>query len=257
MGLFDLFDDTTDTSSTTTVNLRNMDELNRGQGKRAELGGNLQEDQLKQLMALLGRGGQAQAEGDIDAARAESMTLMDMLRGAQGGPSKQNILQGQKFAQQIFAPQQQALQQQFQQAETDTSRLAARLGRQVDDPILRAKLAQAQGQQVGQLQAQQGAFAAQSAQGFQTQALDLQNQLAGIRGGLATQALQNRQALMGMGQSLLSQERQFRLASAGQQTVGQQTNQGGFGDFLGATMAGAGTVGKLMGMGGFAPGGTT
>lgn len=245
MGLFDLFDDVTDTKQSTRVDLRNMDELNQGQGAAAEFGSQLQMDELKALRDLITGGGIGQAQGDIAGARQESMTLIDMLRNAQAGPSRQNIAQAQNFANQMFAPQEQAMQTQFRQAETDTSRLAARLGRQVNDPILRAKLAQSQADMSGQLQAQKGAFAAQSAFGMQQQGLDLQGQLMNVRGGLASQALQNRQTLLGLGQSLLQQERQFRLGAAGQTTTGQTTQQGGFGDVMGAIGAGAGTIAKL------------
>jgi hypothetical protein len=251
MGLFDLFDDVTDTKQTTTVNLRDMADINQGQGELAEMGQGVQRDQLQGLMQLLTQGGQAQAQGDVQGARQESMNLIDMLRNAMGGPSQQNTAQAQRFSQSIFAPQEQALQQQFKQSETDTSRLAARLGRPVNDPILRAKLAESQGNAAAQLQAQKGAFTAQNAMGFQQQGLDLQSQIAGIRGGLATQALQNRQALFGLGQSLVNQERNFRLATAGQTTMGQTTQQGGLMDAIGA---GAAIGGTLMGMPSFGGG---
>lgn len=245
MGLFDLFDSKTDQSSTTRVNLRNMDQLNQGEGELSQTAREAQLGQFQDLQGLLTRGGTEQAGGDIDAARQSQMDLLQALRGAQGGPTAQNVAQGQAFARDIFAPQQEALNQNFEQSETETARLAARLGRSVDDPILRAKLAQSQAQETRMLGAQQGALAAQSAQGFQNQALQMQNQIAQVRGGLATQALQNRQALMGMGQSLLQQERNFRLSAANRQTTGSSTQQGGFGDVLGAGLAGAGAIAKL------------
>lgn len=246
-GMTDAFDDVTDESSTNKINLRDFEELIKGRsGLEGEASG-IQMDQLKQLGQLLTQGGTEQVAGDLAGQRSESMTLMDMLRQAQQGPSSQNINSAQNFSNQIFAPQEQAMQQQFKQSETDTSRLAARLGRPVNDPILRAKLAESQGNAMGQLQAQKGAFTAQNAMGFQQQGIDMQSQLAGIRGGLATQALQNRQALMGMGQSLVNQERQFRLGTATQTGTGQRVNQGGIGDVIGAITGIGGTAAKIMG----------
>lgn len=241
-----LFDDKTTASSVSTVNLRNFEDLIKGQSGLAADAYDVQTGGLENLRNLLTRGGTAQIEGDIDAARSAQLSLAQMLQQAQSGPSSQNVVSAQNFANSIFAPQEQAMRQQFKQSETETSRLAARLGRQVDDPILRAKLAESQAVQMGQLGAQKGAFTAQTAQGFQNQALQMQNQLAQVRGGLATQALQNRQTLMGMGQSLLNQERQFRLNTATRTGNATQTQQGGWGDVIGAA---TGIAGTFMGLG--------
>lgn len=246
---YDAFDDVIDQSSTSTVNLRDFEDLTKGQSGLAADAYDVQTGGLENLRNLLTRGGTAQVEGDIDAARGAQLSLAQMLQQAQSGPSSQNLVDAQGFANSIFKPQELALQQQFKQSETETSRLAARLGRQVDDPILRAKLAESQAVQSAQLGAQKGAFTAQTAQGFQNQALQMQNQLAQVRGGLATQALQNRQALMGMGQSLLNQERQFRLNTATRTGNQQQIQQGGFGDAFGAVLGVAGVGAKFAGMG--------
>lgn len=245
LGLFDLFDDKSKTTTSSTVKLRDMDQLNRGEGDLAQSARESQGAQFGELEQLLTRGGMSQAEGDLDQARMAQLDLAQMLRGAQAGPSEQDTIRAQKFAQDIFAPQQEALSQTFRDQETETARLAARLGRTVDDPILRARLAQSQADQTRMLGAQQGAFTAQTAQGFQNQALQLQNQLAQVRGGLASQALQNRQALMGMGQSLLTQERNFRLATANKQTTQTGTSEGGFGDLIGAAGGIASSVAGL------------
>lgn len=235
-------------STTTRVNLRNVDELNKGEGAQAQAGRDLQMGQFDDLSSLLQRGGTAQIEGDIDQARAESLTLADQLRAAQAGPNEAQMAQAQRFSQDIFAPQQEALNQSFIRSETDTARLAARLGRSVDDPILRARLAESQGNQTAMLQAQQGAFTAQTAQAFQGQQLERQNQLANLRGGLASQALQNRQALLGMGQSLLQQERQFRLSAAGQTQTSTGQSGGGTAGAIGGALAGAGAGLQAFGM---------
>jgi len=227
-------------TTTSAVQLNDVDKLNEGEGELATAARESQMGQFGNLESLLTQGGMSQAQGDISAARGEQLTLANMLREAQGGPNEAQMTRAQAFSRDIFAPQEEALRQSFGDAETETSRLAARLGRSVDDPILRAKLASSQADQMASLQARQGAFTAQSAQGFQNQALQMQNQLAQVRGGLATQALQNRQALMGMGQSLLQQERNFRLAQAGRTSTTTQNSGGGLGGAIGGALAGAG-----------------
>lgn len=236
--------------TTTQLNLRDMAELNEGEGELAQAARQSQMGQFGDLSQLLTQGGMEQASGDISAARAEQLNLAEMLRSAQGGPSEAQIARAQRFSQDIFAPQQEALRQQLDSAETETARLAARLGRPVDDPILRAKLASSQADQIANLQARQGAFTAQTAQNFQAQQLQRQSQLAGVRGGLATQALQNRQALMGMGQSLLQQERNFRLRAAGSTSTTNTSSGGGVAGAIGGALAGAGAglgaIGKFQ-----------
>lgn len=227
-------------TTNTEVRLRDMSELNEGEGELAQAARQSQMGQFGDLQQLLTQGGTSQVAGDLQAARTEQLGLANMLREAQGGPNEAQITRAQQFAQDIFAPQQQALNQQFQTAETDTARLAARLGRSVDDPILRAKLAERQAEQTAGLQARQGAFTAQTAQDFQAQQLQRQNQLAQVRGGLATQALTNRQALLGMGQSILNQERNFRLQTAGRTSSTQGNSGGGTAGAIGGALAGAG-----------------
>jgi len=120
-GITDAFDDVSDSSSISRVGLRSFDDLKRGRSELEESASESQQAQFDQLNALLGRGGQAQVEGDIDAARSEQLNLAQLLRQAQSGPSSQNINAAQNFASAIFNPQEVALQQQFQQGETDGS----------------------------------------------------------------------------------------------------------------------------------------
>ena len=162
---------------------------------------------------------------------------------AQGGmPSDTQITQANQFAQALFAPQQEALNNSYTQAKQDVARTAAILGRPIDDPILNAKLAQFQGQQQAELSANQGAFAAQFAQQMPTQMLNLQQQLASIRAGLASQAIANRQALFNIGNTMQTQGQNFRLGTA-TQTV---QSGGGFGGAINGAIAGIGAAGKLF-----------
>jgi len=159
------------------------------------------------------------------------------------------LSRGQAVAERLFAPQRLALQQQFEQAGIETGRLSAQLGRQVDDPILRAKLAQAQGRQLGVLGAQQGAVALQLGQQFGQQQLTGQVGRAQILGGLGQQAFGTQQALLGLGSQLIQTERAFRLQQAGQTVTG--VSGGGLkGAITGALGGAAGGLKLAQGFGG-------
>jgi len=164
------------------------------------------------------------------------------------------LSRGQDVAQQLFAPQRLALQQQFEQQGVETSRLSAQLGRQVDDPILRAKLAQAQGQQLGVLGSQQAALSLQLGRQFGQEQLAGRAGRAQILGGLGQQAFGTQQGLLGLGQNVLAQERQFRLARAG--VTETTTSGGGLKGAITGALGGAGAgLNLAQGLGSFGGGG--
>lgn len=238
-------------TQTTQVNLRDINELNRGRSGLEASGVGAQEQMLAQLQALLGAG---PGQSDVQAGLAAQQGLASLLQqqAAAGGPSGQNLQQAGDFAKSIFAPQQLAMQQAFSEQNIAQSRLAAKLGRPANDPILRNKLAQEQTRQQAMLQAQQGAFTAEQAQGMQNRQLQLTEALANVRGGLASQAFQNRQALLQMGQSLAQAERQYRLQTAGQTSTNTSSSGGGIGGAISGALAGfggmAGAAGGLSSM---------
>lgn len=201
-------------------------------------------EQLKLLQDLIGAGpGQADVTAGADASRGLA-SLLEQISGQGGRPSAADLQSARQLAGDVFAPEEQAVRAGFAEQEQSTSQLAARLGRQVNDPILRAKLAQEQTRQLGQVGARRTAFAAQEAQQAPMRQIGLAESLANVRGGLASQALANRQALFTLGQSALQAERQFRLGSASQTRT--ESSGGGLLDTIGGI---AGGIGGLVGIG--------
>lgn len=146
-----------------------------------------------------------------------------------GGPSEQDISGAQRFTQDIFAPQQVAMRQAFEQQAQQNNRLATRLGRSADDPILAAKLAQEQTRQLQQLESQKTAFSAQNAEDRMGRQLSLSELLR-------NQALQNRQMIAGFGQTHAS----IGASVAGASGTASQVQVGNFGTALAGALGGAG-----------------
>lgn len=177
-----------------------------------------------------------------------------------GLPSEELINQAGGFAQNIFAPQQVALNQAFQQQNTDSMRARALQGRSAADPILAAKLGQSQAEQTALLQAQQGAFQSQLALQLPQQQIQALGQRADILLGLGNQAMNNRMSLLGQGSALLGAERQFQIATSEQFQTGRQSGQGGgvmggITGALGGLGAGAGAANSIQGIFGMGGGG--
>lgn len=169
-----------------------------------------------------------------------------------GAASQGDISRANQFTQSIFAPQQTQLNQAFQQQLYGANQQAALSGRDVNDPLLRAKLAQEQTRQQQTLGAQQTAFSAQQA-----------NQYSQDRLGYAGQAAQNDLSTYGnlfnTAQQGLQSERSFGMQKA-QGEFMQQANSTSFAQRLGATLQGgiagagaglqAGGLSSLFGGGG-------
>lgn len=228
-------------SQTSTVDLPAASELEK------YLSGNLTGG-YKGLEELIGMGpGGSDVTAALESQRGLA-GLLEQMQASGGMPSAEQIGQAQGYASDIFAPQRQQLQTDFSYQAEQANQLAAQLGRPINDPILRAKLARSQTEQSGQLAARQGAFAAEYANKLPYQTLDLAQSLANVRGGLASQAFANRQMLMTMGSQLLGGERNFRLGAANRTTTSKEG--GGLGGFIGGALAGAGTgarVGSMFG----------
>lgn len=158
----------------------------------------------------LGTGGifQQGQQSQVDLA-----TLLKQMQQSGGLPNQQDISQSSDIVNQLFASQKQAQTSAFQDQLTQANRAAAMSGRGVNDPVLRAKLAQEQTRQNAQLSANQGAA---------TQQLALS--LPGQRLGYATQASN---ALVGAGQNALNAyQNQYQTgAQAQQQDYGQRFGQ--------------------------------
>jgi hypothetical protein len=200
-------------------------------------------DISKQFGDLQGLVGVGPGQADVKNAYGAQKDLASLLQSySQGGylPTSGDFQTATGFARDAFAPQQTALNQQFQQQGVDAARLAAQLGRPVNDPILRAKLAQQQVSAQQNLASQQTAMSSQMAQNMPMQRLGFAQDFTNLQSNLATQAMSNRQALLSVGQSIQNSERQFRLGTATRTNETQQSGGGGLQGFISGAMTGAG-----------------
>lgn len=243
--------DTSNTSSNSysSVDLRDSAALDKGRSGVETAGSNASMDQFNQLLALTNAGPGAEA---VSQGFQASNSYADMLNNVlqSGGRANQNQIDASnQYASQIFAPQQTALNQQFNDQRIQASRMAAKLGRPGNDPILANKLAQEQTRQQSMLNSQQGAFGAQYADSMVGRQLDLGSSLMNVRQGLATQAMNNRTTLMGLGQQLVNSERNYRLQTAGRSNSsnGTQSSGGGLAGAISGGLAGFGTGAATFG----------
>jgi hypothetical protein len=236
-GLGGLFGDSSSSSSSSEsgIRLAPESELEKLAG-RSQMGG------FQELQKLLSKG---DAGGLMDSAMASqgnyASALEDLARSG-GMPGQQDMLNAREQAKTVFQPQQVALDQSFKAEQERAARLAAQLGRPINDPIIQAKLGQSRMQSMEMMGAQQGAFIDQQSRANAFQRTDLMGQLADTRGSLATQALANRQALLSLGSGLQQQERNWRLQTGtrwGTQQ-GSQSSGGGIGGMISGGLMGAG-----------------
>lgn len=221
-----------DTTSTTQKNL--------GQASSLEnFSGQMTEEQLRELNKMAGAG--VTAQDTMNAADSQRGLAQLFGQASQNGllPQQQDITRSNDIAGQLFGAQQLQLQQAFGDQSTQNNRLAAQLGRSVDDPILRAKLAQEQTRQQGVLNAQQGAYGMELAMQQPGQRLELASQQSNILNQLSQQAMANRQSVAGLGLQARGQEQNFRLQSAGSTTTG--SSGGGIGGMFTGALGGFGT----------------
>lgn len=212
------------------------------------LGGNITSEQLKQLQGLVGAGAN---QSDVANAATSQRDLAALLKQfAQSGavPTQQDLSTAQSFTNSMFAPQQEAMRQGFSDQLTQSNRDAAMLGRDINDPILRAKLAQSQGREQAMLDAQKTSMFAQQAQQAPLQRLGFANDLANVYSSLSNQAFSNRQALLSLGNTVQQQGRAFRSNNA-TVTSNQNTDTGLLGAIGGVAGAvgGIGTIGSGIG----------
>lgn len=202
--------------------------------------------------ADIGPGGQ-----DITAALGAQRGLAEQFRqaGISGGlPTAGDIGATRGIAEQLFAPEQVALQQSFERQRQEGRRTAGRLGRQINDPVLLAKLAQQETQAGERFEARRGSVAQQLALQQPERRLGFAQQAAGIQSGLATQAFRNRAALLGIGQQIGQGERQFRLQTATR--TGENVQEGSLAQGISGALGGFGQgLGLASGFGGLGGGG--
>ena len=208
-------------------------------GSSGLLGAGAVSNNMPSLQNLVNAGPGQESVLNSNVANAQ---LADMFKrySQQGGnlPTEADNATGQQFAQQQFAPQQTAQDQQFIQEQQRAKQLAAQMGRPSNDPIIQARLSQERMQSQERLGAQQGAFASQFAMQQPQQRLDYAGQLAQLHSGLASQAMQNRQALIGLGSQLQGQDNSFRAAMGSSSS--NQSSGGGLAGALAGGLAGYG-----------------
>lgn len=207
--------------------------------------------------ALLAMSRELGGDNDVKEGRDAYRSFADLLKQySETGvlPTQADTQRGQALAEILYKPQQLALERSYRDQQTDVARLAAQLGRPVNDPILQAKMRTGFMEQQGQLTAQSAAFAAQQAYQSPYERMGFQEQRASILSNLAQQAFQNRAAVLGLGAQLSNADRNFRVGAG--ERYGEQTSGGGLKGAINGMFAGAGAGMKMAsGMGGFGGGG--
>ncbi len=248
----------TQESSKSEIWLKDFKDLQGGQSDLEKNSYNQQLNSFGQLSNLVNAGPGQQAVTDGNNAGTDYANLLKSYIQNNGLANSSQQSYAQNYAQNMFAPQQLALNQSFTDQNQQGARLAARLGRSSMDPVLRNKLGVEQTRQQQMLSAQQGAFAAQTADGMPAKQLGMADSLFNVRQNLATQAFNNRQTLMTLGNQLTASERQYRLSTAtrtgSSRGFQEGVSGGGASGSLNGIIAGAGT-GASMGMGGGGGGG--
>jgi hypothetical protein len=219
----------TDQSSVTSMQLQDINKLNKGRSRLEAMADNETYDSFRNLQGLIDAGpGKREVQEGLQGQK-DLASLIQGILANNGMASNEQIGASQKYAQSMFNPQRVALQQRFEDEDVASQRLAGRLGRAGNDPILRNKLAQEKTRQFSQLEANQGAFAAETAFNMPQMQLNYANQLATVRDNLASQAFANRTALMQMGQALQQSERNYRMGTATKTTNTSQSTYGSSG----------------------------
>lgn len=195
-----------------------------GAGPLESMGTNAQASAFGDLQSFLKSG---PGQQDI----ADYTKLLQQARDTGIYPTETMINKAQNQAGSIFAPQQTALNQNFQQQRYTANQQALRAGRDINDPSVVGMLGRSQALQQQQLNSQQGAYATQLANQQAQGQLD-------IAGMLANQAFSNRQALFGMGNQLATQGWQQRFNEA------PKYSGGGAGEALSGGLAGFGAGAK-------------
>ena len=194
-------------------------------------------------------------KGEVAQGSQAQLEFADLLKQySQGGylPGSADIQKSNELASQLFNARRVAQTQAFDDQRIQANRAAALSGRGMNDPILRAKLAQEQTRQGSLLEAEQGSFATQFAQSMPLQRAQFAGQRADVLTQRGQQALSNQgqAAQMGINTQNMFWNQRFNLAQAMYQ---QQKDSTSFAERLGSTlngaMAGAGAGMQMASMG--------
>lgn len=194
---------------------------------------------------LSGSVGAGAGQADVAAGLAGSRGLAAMLESYSKGnflPTASDFATASQFTNEAFKPQQLAINQQFEGEQQRAAQLASQLGREVNDPIIQAKLSQERMRAQERLGADQSAYGAQFALGLPQQRLGYMSQMADVKNSLASQAMSNRQALLGLGMQQQQIGQQFRLGTASRTQSSGGGMQGAIMGGLAGFGAGAGAA---------------
>jgi hypothetical protein len=232
-------------TSTSSVNLQDFNNLSKGQSGLESQTYGAQGDLFSQLSNLVSQGPGASAVSDVQTAGNQYSSLLSQFINNNGLANASQQSAAQDYAKSIFAPQQVALQQSFVDQNQAGARAAAKLGRSGADPVLLAKLGIEQTRQQQSLNAQQGSLAAQTAMDLPQRQLSMAESLFNVKNNLATQAFNNRSALLTLGNQLTASERNYRLQTAtrtgSQSGYNNTTSGGGIAGAINGAIAGLGT----------------
>lgn len=234
---------TSSSSNTSGVNLNPDSALQTQSGNTVSQG-------LTDLTADVNAGPGTQ---DVANGSQASRDLGDLLKQYQNGgnmPTASDFSMGSNLATRAFAPQQTAMNQNFELQRQQFSQQASMMGRSSLDPVMRNKMNVDQTNQNAMLQSQMGAFGNNFAMNQPGQRLNFASQRANVLGGLASQAMSNRQALVGLGSNIQAGERNYQLATSQHYSNGSTTSGGGVGGALSGALGGAGAgMSMASGMG--------
>jgi len=196
--------------------------------------------------------GLSDVQNATSAGRSFSSMLEEYSRTG-GIPTADDISTGNNLAGGLFNQRRTQLEQNFNDQNTEASRLAARLGRGVDDPIIQAKLRTGFMKDQALLDAEQSDYGNTIAMNLPGARLGYAQQNVGLLDSMAAKAFSNRAAITALGSNIVNSERNFRLQTG--ERWGKSQQGGGLGDALTGGIAGLGAgLGMADNIAGLFPG---
>lgn len=222
-----------------------------GQAKSTAMARSAEEEQAlaaqsQGLTDLSGMISQGPGSQDVAAGLQSQREFADLLQKYQQGgfnPSQADFETARGQVGNLFAGQQESLNQQMQQQQRMAQRNAALTGRGINDPVFQNMQNQMFTNQQQQLEANKTSATQDIANQQPGQRIQYAEALTQTRLGLGNQAMQNRQLLLSLGNQIREQERNFRLNAAGRNTTQTTTSNPGA---LGIVSGVAGAAGSVM-----------
>lgn len=223
--------------------------------KRTTGSGGMLQQEFGNFQNLINAGPGASDVAAGVGAQRDFASMLKQYSQTGGVPGQEDISAANSFTKDIFAARDMQMQNLFKDQQTQSNQQLAMMGRDINDPIMRAKMFEQQQRESGMLGAEKQGFAAQYAQGIGQNRLAYAGQRADVMSALGDRAQQNRLALLGIGSSLGEAERAWRLNTATR--VSKQEKEVGLGDVVTGAIGLGGTAlgfANLLGAGGAAAG---